>query len=123
MAQQRLQKNLDDLSASIKGDPLAMQPNDWAQLGRELQSVLGEYAGLPAATRGSSHSAFLSRIRNHLTVEEMRQAQAVLKGIEHLLAADGLDLEARRALLTQADLLLASLSARTAGPKSHKELH
>ncbi len=123
MAQQRLQKNLDDLTTRIKGDPLAMQPDDWAQLGRELQTVLGEYAGLPAATRGSSHSTFLPRIRNYLTADEMRQAQTVLKDIEYLLAADRLDLEARRAVLTQAGLLLASLATRTADQKTDRELH
>ncbi|MEZ4483549.1 MAG: hypothetical protein R2864_02795 [Syntrophotaleaceae bacterium] len=123
VAQKRWQESLDDLARRIAGDPLAMQFDDWAQLGRDLQAALSTYAGLPPTTRGGSYNSFLARIGKQLTVDELHRAEAVLKGIEHLLAADHLDLKTRRALLTQADQLLKSLASRGDGPKANKELH
>ncbi len=121
IGQARLQKRQADLAGRLKSDPLALQPVDWAELGGALQAFLAEYAGLSAATRGGSHASFLFRLKDCLSDSEMRQAEAVLKGIEHLLAADRLDLEQRRALLAQAEKLLTELAERAAGRQTDTE--
>lgn len=122
-ARVRRQKLLDDVSARIKDEPQSLQPDDWAELGGALQDLLAEHAGLPAAPRGGSYSSFLPRVQSYLTASEARQAQEVLKGIEHLLAGDRLDLERRSALLADAGALLASLTSRAPGQKEQREAH
>ena len=122
-ARARQQKLHDDLAARIERDPCTMQPGDWAELGGALQDLLTDYAGLPAAPRGGSYSSFLPRLKSHLTTSETQQAEGVLRGIEHLLAADGLDIEQRRALLTQAGTLLASLTSRETGQAEKRGAH
>jgi hypothetical protein len=120
--QTRLQERHSDLADKLKKAPLTLQPDDWAELGGALQAFLAEYAGLSVATSGGSHRTFLSQLKNSLSDKEMRQAETVLQGIEHLLAADRLDMEQHRALLAQAENLMTDLADRAAGRQTDTEV-
>ena len=119
--QARLQKQHADLANRLNSDPLTLQLTDWAELGGSLQALLAKYAGLSPATSGGSHSSFLSRLQGRFSNNELRQAEAVLKGIEHLLAAERPDDDQRRTLLDQAQRLLNDLANRTAERKTDTE--
>jgi hypothetical protein len=121
MDQNRLEKRHAALTDKLKSDPLTLQSNDWAELGGALQAYLADYAGLAAATSGGSHGSFLPRLKDSLSDKEMRLAETVLQGIEHLLAADRLDLEQRRSLLAQAETLLTDLADRAARRQTDRE--
>lgn len=118
--QARLRKHHTDLAEKLKSDPLSLQLDDWAELGGSLQALLAEYAGLPPATSGGSHSSFLSRLKGNFSNDEIRQAEAVLKGIEHLLCAERPDDEQRCTLLAQAEKLVTKLADRTPGWQTDK---
>ncbi|APG28408.1 hypothetical protein A7E78_11445 [Syntrophotalea acetylenivorans] len=108
----RLQKHHANLVDKLKNAPSSLQLADWAELGNALQTLLAEYAGLSPATSGGSHSSFLSQMTGRLSNNEIRQAEAILKGIEHLLASEHPDAEQRRNLLAQAENLLTDLAKR-----------
>lgn len=121
MNQGRREKYYATLIDMLKKDPLTLQPKDWAELGGTLQAFLADYAGLSATASGGSHGSFLPRLKDNLSDKEMRQAETVLQGIEHLLAAGHLDLEQRRSLLAQAEKLLTDLANRDSGRQTHTE--
>ena len=121
MKQGRREKYYATLIDMLKKDPLTLQPKDWAELGGTLQAFLADYAGLSATASGGSHGSFLPRLKDNLSDKEMRQAETVLQGIEHLLAAGHLDLEQRRSLLAEADKLLTDLANRAAGQQTDRE--
>jgi hypothetical protein len=122
MDQVRLEERQAALANMLKSDPLILKPADWTELGGALQAFLADYAGLSTATSGGSHGSFLPRLKNTLSDQEKRQAETVLRGIEHLLAADRLDLEQRRSLLAQAERLLTGLADRAAGRQPDREV-
>ncbi|OEU62238.1 MAG: hypothetical protein BA870_10625 [Desulfuromonadales bacterium C00003094] len=121
MDQSRLEERHAALAHKLKSDPHTLQLDDWSELGGDLQAFLADYAGLSAAITGGSHGSFLPRLKDSLSDNEMRQAKTVLQGIEHLLAADHLDLEQRRSLLVQAEQLLADLTDRVARRRTDTE--
>ncbi len=121
MDQSRLEERHAALAHMLKSDPLTLQLSDWSELGGALQAFLADYAGLSATISGGSHGSFLPRLKDSLSVNEMGQAKTVLQGIEHLLAADLLDLEQRRSLLLQAEQLLVDLTDRVARRRTNTE--
>lgn len=121
MDQAQLQKNHANLADKLKSAPPTPQQADWAEIGNALQKLLAEYAGLSPATSGGSHSSFLSRMKDRLSRNEIQQAEAVLKGIEHLLAAERPDPDQGRTLLAQAEKLLTDLADRIPRRKTDME--
>ncbi len=117
----RLEKLHATLAEKLKTDPSSLQMADWAELGKTLQKLLAEYAGLPAATSGGSHRSFISRMTGRFSDETIRQAKTILKGIEHLLASESLDTEQRRNLLVQAEKLLTELANQPSGRRPNTE--
>lgn len=107
----RRQKRLAELTAWTERDPAVMELADWADLGSTLTDFLAEFAGLPADARGGSHTSFLRQLEKRLSATERQQAEAVLQGIDHLLAGGRLVPERLQALLDQTKALLASLES------------
>jgi hypothetical protein len=121
MDRARLQKHHADLSEKLKKAPSSMQMADWAELGNALQKLLAEYSGLSPATSGGSHSSFLAQTTGRLSDKEIRQAEAILKSIEHLLASERPDTGHYRNLLAQTEKLLTDLENQAPGRRPDTE--
>lgn len=109
------------LAASLKGDPETWQATDWTELGRSLRTVLSSYAGTSTTHSGGSYRSFLGRLKSFLSPEQLMLAETVLGGIEQMLATDQTDSEQRRALVTDAEILLNSLKAVEPRPSAAEE--
>lgn len=121
MDRARLQEHHANLAEKLERDPSSLQMADWAELGSALRKLLAEYAGLSPAASGGSHGIFLSQLKGRLPDREIKQAETILKSIEHLLASERPDTEQRRSLLVQAEKLLSDLADLPPGEKTDME--